>query len=154
MAPEPPHSHGRRRQVIDTSKQPQGITLQDGAVLTGTLIPNRSSGGVETRTSDRGELFRSNQLIVGIPEAAFGEFSRQIDLVEFAPGHVIFQEDDQGDCLYLIASGSVKISKRGRGGQQETLTYLTEEDFFGEMALVDAGRRSAQATAETACVLG
>jgi signal transduction histidine kinase len=48
----------------------------------------------------------------------------------------------------------VKISKKGRGGRQETLTYLPQGDFFGEMALVDSGRRSAQASAQRACVLG
>ena len=74
--------------------------------------------------------------------------------MRFTAGDVIFKEDDPGDCLYLIASGSVKISKKGRGGQQETLSILTDEDFFGEMALVDAGRRSAQATADSTCVLG
>ncbi len=123
--------------------------MQDGAILAGTLVP-----GVEPAIRDRRELFGSNQLIAGIPEAAFERFSREIRIVEFAPGEIIFLEDDPGDCLYLIARGAVKISKKGRGGQQETLTFLTDGDFFGEMALVDSGQRSAQAGADTACVLG
>ncbi len=123
--------------------------MQDGAILTGTL-----SAGLEALPADRGELFRSNQLLVGIPEAAFERFAGRIEVVRFTAGEVIFLEDDPGDCLYLIASGSVKISKKGRGGLQETLSVLTDEDFFGEMALVDAGRRSAQASADTTCVLG
>ena len=123
--------------------------MQDGAVLTGTLIPT-----VQTSSLDERELFRSNQLIAGIPEAAFARFIKEVKIVDASAGQVIFLEDEPGDCLYLIASGSVKISKKGRGGQQETLTILTEGDFFGEMALVDSGRRSAQATAETACRLG
>ena len=123
--------------------------MQDGAILTRTLLP-----ATETPPDRYADLFRANQLIVGLPQAAYDAFNREIQTVKFSAGQVIFQEDDPGDCLYLIASGSVKISKKGRGGQQETLTILTEEDFFGEMALVDAGTRSAQATAETACVLG
>ena len=123
--------------------------MQDGAVLTGTLIST-----AEYPAADGRALFRSNQLLVGIPESAFERFAGRIELVRFTTGEVIFLEDEPGDCLYLIASGSVKISKKGRGGQQETLSILTEEDFFGEMALVDAGRRSAQATADSTCVLG
>ena len=68
------------------------------------------------------------------------------ETLTLAPDEVIFAENDPGDCLYLIAQGSVKISKRGRGGQQETLTYLLANDYFGEMALVDSGKRSAQAS--------
>ena len=123
--------------------------MQDGAVLTGTLIPT-----IEAPAADWQVLFRSNQLLAGIPEAAFDRFAKRIEIVRFTAGQVIFLEDDPGDCLYLIASGLVKISKKGRGGQQETLSILTDEDFLGEMALVDSGLRSAQATAETTCVLG
>src|SRR5205085_3839959 len=52
------------------------------------------------------------------------------------------------------AQGSIKISKRGRGGQQETLSYLSANDYFGDMALVDGGKRSARATAVGSTVLG
>jgi signal transduction histidine kinase len=123
--------------------------MQDGAILAGTLVP-----GIDAPIQDRRSLFASNQLIAGIPDDAFDRFSREIAIVEFASGEIIFREDDPGDCLYLIARGAVKISKKGRAGQQETLSVLTDGDFFGEMALVDAGRRSAQAGADTACVLG
>lgn len=99
-------------------------------------------------------LLRSNLLIQGIPEASFDRVAAFITARRCEPGEIIFKEGDQGDCLYLIAQGSVKISKKGRGGRQETLTYLPEGDFFGEMALVDSARRSAQASAENACVLG
>src|ERR1022692_2398013 len=100
------------------------------------------------------ELFRANLLIQGIPDVSFHRLARQIAVRRCDPGEIIFNEGDPGNCLYLIAQGSVKISKKGRGGRQETLTYLPQGDFFGEMALVDSGRRSAQASAQRACVLG
>jgi signal transduction histidine kinase len=97
---------------------------------------------------------RANLLIQGIPEGSFDRLAQQITVRRCDPGEILFKEGDPGNCLYLIAQGSVKISKKGRGGRQETLTYLPEGDFFGEMALVDSGRRSAQASAQRACVLG
>lgn len=100
------------------------------------------------------ELFRTNLLIQGIPEGSFQRLARQITVRRCDPGEIVFKEGEPGNCLYLIAQGSVKISKKGRGGRQETLTYLPAGDFFGEMALVDSGRRSAQASAQRACVLG
>lgn len=100
------------------------------------------------------KLLRDNLLIQGIPEGSFDRLAQFITIKRFDEGEIVFKEGDAGDCLYLIAEGSVKISKKGRGGRQETLTYLPEGDFFGEMALVDSGRRSAQASAEKPCVLG
>ena len=98
--------------------------------------------------------FADNALLIGIGPEIFPQIVSRIDTMTFGPDEVVFAEDEPGDCLYLIAKGSIKISKRGRGGQQETLTYLLQNDYFGEMALVDSGRRSAQASTVGETVLG
>ena len=102
---------------------------------------------------DRGR-FRTNELLAGISAATYGQIASQIEIVRCGPNEIIFEEDDPGNSLYLIAQGSVKISKRGRAGQQETLAYLMEGDFFGEMALVDSCKRSAQAAAVDQVIVG
>lgn len=109
-----------------------------------------------SRENQRANLpgFRNNELLAGIGDDAYRQIQEKIGVIRMAPGETIFQENDPGDSLYLIAEGAVKISKRGRGGQQETLAHLMERDFFGEMALVDHGLRSAQASAERPSVLG
>ncbi len=109
-----------------------------------------------SRENQRANLpgFRNNELLAGIGDDAYRQIQEKIGVIRMAPGETIFQENDPGDSLYLIAEGAVKISKRGRGGQQETLAHLMERDFFGEMALVDHGLRSAQASAERQSVLG
>jgi len=98
--------------------------------------------------------FAANALLAGISPAVFSEIAARIDILILPADHIIFAEDDPGHELYLIGKGSVKISKRGRGGQQETLTYLLENDYFGEMALVDRGVRSAQASTVGETMLG
>ena len=55
-------------------------------------------------------------------------------LVQLNAGEIIFREGDPGNLLYLVGEGSVKISKSGRGGQQETLGFIQSGNFFGEMA--------------------
>lgn len=100
------------------------------------------------------EPFSRNELFAGLSAKAYSQIEPRIERISYHPHEVIFHEDDAGACVYLIARGSVKISKRGRAGQQETLSHLMERDFFGEMALVDTGRRSAQATAVGPTVLG
>jgi signal transduction histidine kinase len=100
------------------------------------------------------DSFCKNELLVGISRQAYAQIADKIDIIRCGPDEIIFEEDDPGDSLYLIAQGSVKISKKGRASQQETLAYLMERDFFGEMALVDSGKRSAQAAAAGNIVLG
>jgi len=98
--------------------------------------------------------FRGNALLDGISAEIYEALVEKITVIECSPNEIIFEENEGGDALYLIAQGSVKISKRGRAGQQETLAYLMEGDFFGEMALVDTGKRSAQAAAVDQVVVG
>jgi signal transduction histidine kinase len=117
-------------------------------------IRTKSGAPPEALNDTDWKLLRANLLIQGIPDGSFHQLAQQITVRRCDPGEIVFKEGDPGNCLYLIAQGSVKISKKGRGGRQETLTYLPQGDFFGEMALVDSGRRSAQASAQRACVLG
>lgn len=71
----------------------------------------------------------------------------------FAAGQQVFGEGEIGAEMFIIQSGKVRISKRSKDGEK-TLVILEEGDFFGEMAVIDKGPRSATATAveETKCI--
>jgi putative methionine-R-sulfoxide reductase with GAF domain len=60
-------------------------------------------------------------------------------------GEVIFREGDPGDCMYVILSGKVRISKGGSGGEVH-ITTLQEGEIFGEISFFDGLPRSATAT--------
>ncbi len=66
---------------------------------------------------------------------------------KLTPGEIIFKEGDAGNEMYLIKSGSVKITKK-IGGKEKVLAILKEGDFFGEMSVLDGSLRSASATTE------
>lgn len=118
-------------------------------------LPGAPPGTVPPASvGNQATVFAQNALFANLSADVFETISKRIEILTLAPDQILFQEDEPGDCLYLIAEGSIKISKRGRGGQQETLTYLPANDYFGEMALVDRGRRSAQATAVGTTTLG
>src|SRR5437763_1408203 len=98
--------------------------------------------------------FANNRLFRGIPPELLNEIGAEIDLLHFDTDDVIFGEGDPGDSMYLVGEGRVKISKLGRGNQQETLGFIEAGNFFGEMALLDGQPRSAQASAAEPVVLG
>ncbi len=57
--------------------------------------------------------------------------------VSFEPGQAMVEEGDAGDGMYIIVSGSAEVDVGGR------FHKLTTGDFFGEMALITAGKRMA-----------
>ena len=113
-----------------------------------------SEASVRTRDSMALPAFTTNRLFEGIPPERIEQLALMPRIVEVLPGVVIFEEGAAAEEMFLIAHGRVQISKRGRGGKQETLSYLGPDDFFGEMALFDPEPRSARATAAELTVLG
>ena len=105
-------------------------------------------------SSAKPETLSQNRLFAGIAPALITGIGADVDLLHYDTDDIIFEEGEPGDCLFLVVSGSVRISKMGRGGKQETLGLIAPGNFFGEMALIDGQPRSAQATAAEATVLG
>jgi len=71
----------------------------------------------------------------------FNKFGRVVE-----NGQLIFREGEEGDQMYIIQEGAVRISK-SIGGREHMLAVLNKGDFFGEMAIVSRMKRTANATA-------
>jgi GAF domain-containing protein len=65
----------------------------------------------------------------------------------YSDGEVICSEGQEGDVMYVVQSGKVKITKKTPSGEVE-IADLGSGEIFGEMALFDRMSRSATATAE------
>ncbi len=61
-------------------------------------------------------------------------------------GEIIFREGEEGDQMFIIQTGRVKIA-RIVGGKEHILAILGKGDFFGEMAIVNRVHRTATAVA-------
>jgi CRP/FNR family transcriptional regulator, cyclic AMP receptor protein len=68
-------------------------------------------------------------------------------------GASIFVMDDPGTSMMLVRSGSVRIGYPTPEGRTFLLAELGPGAVFGEIALLDGGPRSADATAATDCTL-
>jgi CRP/FNR family cyclic AMP-dependent transcriptional regulator len=88
-----------------------------------------------------------------LDERELRKLAEEVDEVSFKSGEVIFHEFDQGDALYVVESGDVRIWVHDDDVKQITLSELKAGDFFGELSVLDKGERSANATAATDCVL-
>ena len=65
-------------------------------------------------------------------------------LTHFSKGHVLFNEGEDGEEMYIIQSGKVAIKKQVKDGET-VLATLEKGDFFGEMAILERMPRSAGA---------
>lgn len=77
-----------------------------------------------------------------------------LDRRVYHTGELIFREGESGRrCAFLVENGKIEISKNSPSGAK-ILGYVTTGGIFGEMALVDAAPRMAQAkAAETSTVV-
>jgi CRP/FNR family cyclic AMP-dependent transcriptional regulator len=75
--------------------------------------------------------------------------AKDVDQVNFKAGETIFNESDKGDALYVVDTGSVRIWVLDEDVKPVTLAELKPGDFFGELAVLDRGARSTNATAIT-----
>jgi len=76
-----------------------------------------------------------------------GELLDLLDQVRVKDGETIVKQDEPGDCMYLVVDGEVRVVHH-RGGRDISLATLKSGDFFGEIALVDFGPRSADVIAQ------
>jgi CRP-like cAMP-binding protein len=74
--------------------------------------------------------------------------ARQVREITHEAGYVIATEGDPGAGLFVIADGEADVTIGGK-----KVNHLEAGDFFGEMALLDGGPRTATVTATTPITL-
>jgi CRP/FNR family transcriptional regulator, cyclic AMP receptor protein len=84
---------------------------------------------------DWSEVLGALPLFSGVPKRHVRAIAKLAWRVDCAPGEVIVQAGDRGNSLFLILEGRARVLGKSR--------VLQPGDFFGEMALIDGGPRSA-----------
>ena len=66
---------------------------------------------------------------------------------DYEKGQMILLEESTGETFFIITSGTVKVTRLSDDGREVILALLGENDFFGEMSLLDGEGRSANIVA-------
>ena len=94
-------------------------------------------------TSDLGYL-RNLPPFKNLSEEQFESLSESIKIVNLPKGETIFKSGEEGDSFYVIKSGMVRVFiEAPDSGEKIILSNLSEGEYFGEMALLTQGPRSA-----------
>jgi len=92
------------------------------------------------------DAIRSVPLFASLDDEAAGDLRNLLSVREVPNGAALFRAGDQGDAMYLIESGRVRITISDDDQKEIVLAELAQGDFFGEMAIIDGKQRSADAT--------
>src|SRR6266508_3245020 len=92
------------------------------------------------------DAIRSVPLFASLDDEAAGDLRNLLRVREVPGGDALFRAGDQGDAMYLIESGRVRITVSDDDQKPIVLAELARGDFFGEMAIIDGKQRSADAT--------
>ena len=74
------------------------------------------------------------------------QLRKKVKLQDFEPGEIIFRQGDTPDAFYLVRRGCIKVTQLQPGGEL-VLTYLGQNDSFGEIGLLRNVKRTATCTA-------
>lgn len=99
------------------------------------------------RTLD--ELLQSMPALRGLRPKERELLSMVMKEERYRPGDAIVHEGEPGHSCYFIIDGEVEVLKAIGRGQERVITTLRRDGLFGQIALVDAGKRAATCRART-----
>ena len=95
-------------------------------------------------------LLGANPFFAGLGAEAIEAVSRLCVSRTLEPDQILFEKGEPADALYAVRRGQIRIATGTEAGRRLTLNLLGPGDVFGEIALLDAGPRTADAIAAEA----
>ena len=94
-------------------------------------------------------------LFTGVNDRSMKAIANRLLERQYPAGTRIIEQGAQGFGLFIVVSGKAEVKFEGADGKSTVVNTLTAGDFFGEMALLDDGLRSASvyAVEDTVCLI-
>jgi len=89
----------------------------------------------------------NSPMFQGMAEEETEALTSRLTEIDLTRGDVLFREGEQGDRLYIVGSGKIKLGRRAADGRENLLAILGPGEMLGELTLFDPGSRTATATA-------
>lgn len=112
-------------------------------------LPGVSTQPIPSDLAESMEFLRSVPIFTDIEENELIKIVRVGVRKNYKKGSIILLEEETGAALFVIISGKVKIVRTDDDGREVILSILGENDFFGEMSILDGLSRSASVVAIT-----
>ena len=86
-------------------------------------------------------------LFAGVDDTTRDALVQEVEPVAAVADQLLVREGDEGDRFFIVGSGSMWVYRTAPSGREVSITTLGPGDCFGEIALLDGGRRTASVRA-------
>jgi CRP/FNR family transcriptional regulator, cyclic AMP receptor protein len=135
-------------EASDTWMRAGGLPFLKSLLAGHTSLEKASTANLGLRP---GQL-RRIRLLADMTDQQAEKFVNLVEKVKVRPFAPIVKQGENGDSMFLILDGEARVSTH-INGKDDTIAMLGVGDFFGELALLDNGPRSADVTANKECTL-
>lgn len=109
-----------------------------------------SSRGIELLQS----LWSRDKYMGRLDADAIGRLEQFFDFAAVAAARDIIRQDEYGNFMIVLLSGSIAVDRRQPWGEQMRMAEARAGDILGEMSLLDSGMRFAHCTTLSECEIG
>ena len=95
------------------------------------------------------DVVRNAPLFASLDDSAAAALRASMSPVKIGKGSVLFSEGAEGDVVYVVVEGKLKLGTSSGDGRENLLAILGPGEMFGELSLFDPGPRTSTATAVT-----
>lgn len=121
------------------------VNISGGPVL-------KKKEGVEAPSPEAGKYPRT-ELFSDLSQEEFMAVVRKMQAIEVSPDTLIINEGDEGNSIFVIASGELKVFKVDERGNEIWITTLSEGGFFGEFGFFSESKRKSSVKSLTDATL-
>jgi CRP-like cAMP-binding protein len=107
----------------------------------------------QTLAAQPSHSLKSISVFTDLPPATLAQIEKRCRWRRCEAGETIVDYLDESDDVFFITRGEARVSIYSVDGKSITFSDLGPGDFFGEVAAVDGGARSASIEARTDCVV-
>jgi CRP-like cAMP-binding protein len=104
---------------------------------------------VRRQLLDVGEWLRGTTLFRDLSQPEAAVLATFLDRIEIEEGAVVLRQGNLGDDVFLIEAGTVEVKLTTPDGRYLKARDLGPRDYFGEIALIAGGERTADVIATT-----
>ena len=97
------------------------------------------------------EFLRSVNIFSDLSESELSSIQEVCKTRKYPKNSMIILEEEMGDVVFIVMSGTVKITRVNDEGKEVILAMLGSGEVFGEMAILDGESRSANALSQENC---
>lgn len=97
------------------------------------------------------DFLRSVNIFSDLSESELNSIQELCKTRKYPKNSMIILEEEMGDVVFIVMSGTVKITRVNDEGKEVILAMLGSGEVFGEMAILDGESRSANALSQENC---